>query len=110
MAQCNDKELTIQTPNRERAKNDVGGKEDDSTSGGRPSSRYNRGLQQGTRMYQTRATPHGRKKQDQVDTLHPRDPSLVRRSESPNALPYIKTSSKKIWTFSHQEGSIRCLL
>src|SRR6266571_5200489 len=74
------------------------------------SSRYTTCPQQGTRLHQTRATPHGRKGQDQIYALRPRVTGLARRSQSPNPLPYVQTSPKKIRPLSHQESSIRRIL
>src|SRR6266702_4962101 len=54
----------------------MGGKENDGPSSGRPSIRYTTRLQQGTGLHQTRTTPHGRKGQDQIYALRPRNPSL----------------------------------
>src|SRR6266702_3076342 len=88
----------------------MGGEKDNSPKSQRTTRRYEGSPQQGPRVYQTHAMPHGRKGQDQIHALHPRNPSLVRRGQSPNPLPYVQTSSEKIWTFSHQEGSIRCLV
>src|SRR6266702_975973 len=106
MAKRNNKEFPIQVTHGERTKNDMGGKKDDGPSSGRLPPRYTTCLQQGTRVYQTRTTPHGRKGQNQVYALHPRNTSLARRGQSPNPLPYIQTSSKKIRTLSHQKGPI----
>src|SRR6266702_2025299 len=88
----------------------MGGKEDDGPSSNGPSSRYTTRPQQGTRLHQTRATPYGRKGQDQVYALRPRITSLARRGKSPNPLPDIKASPEKIRAFSHQESSIRRIL
>src|SRR6266702_6853651 len=110
MAKRDDEELTIQVTHGKRTKDNMGGKENDSPSSRRPSSRYTTCLQQGTRLHQTRATPHGGKGQNQVYALHPRSTCLARRGKSSYSLPYIKASSKKIRTFPHQEGSIRRIL
>src|SRR6266702_869604 len=88
----------------------MGGKKDNSPKGRRTTSRYERSLQQGTGVHQTHATPHGRKGQNQVYALCPRDTSLARRGQSLDPLPYIKTSAKKIRPLSHQESSIRHIL
>src|SRR6266702_3227036 len=88
----------------------MGGKKDSGPSSRRLPSRYTTCLQQGARVHQTHATPHGRKGQNQIYALHPRNPSLVRRGQPPNPLPYLQISPQKIWTLSHQEGSIRCLV
>src|SRR6266702_8784823 len=88
----------------------MGGKENNGPSSRRPATRYTTRPQQGTRLHQTCTMPHGRKGQDQVYTLHSRNTHLARRGQSPNPLPYVQTSSEKIWTFSHQEGSIRHLI
>src|SRR6266702_1258148 len=110
MAKCDDKKLTIQTPDGKRAKDDMGGKENDGTSSGRTSPKHKGGPQQGTRLHQTCAMPHGGKGQDQIYALHPRNPHLARRGKSLYPLPHIKTCAEKIRTFSHQEGSIRCFI
>src|SRR6266702_1916978 len=110
MAKRNNEELTIQVAHGKRTEDDMGGKEDDGPSSNGPSSRYTTCPQQGTRLHQTRATPHGRKGQNQVYALRPGHTRLARRGKSSHSLPYIKTSSKKIRTFSHQEGSIRHFL
>src|SRR6266702_4294156 len=110
LAKRNDEELTIQVTHGERTKDDMGGKENDSPSSGRPSTRYTTCPQQGTRLHQTCTTPHGGKGQDQIYTLCPRDAGLARRGKSSHPLPHIKTRAEKIWTLSHQEGSIRRLL
>src|SRR6266702_6731566 len=110
MAKCNNKKLTVQAAHGKQTKDDMGGEKNDGPSSRRLPSRYTTCLQQGTRLHQTRAMPHGRKGQNQVYTLRRRDTSLVRRGQSPNPLPYIQTSPKKIWTISHQESSIRRLL
>src|SRR6266702_293978 len=88
----------------------MGGKKDSGPSSRRLPSRYTTCLQQGTRLHQTRATPHGRKGQNQIYALHPRNPSLARRSKSLNPLPHKQISAKKIRTFSHQKGPIRRLI
>src|SRR6266702_3262048 len=59
----NHEELTVQTTHGKRAKDNMGGKENDGPSSRRPSTRYATCPQQGTRLHQTRATPHGRKGQ-----------------------------------------------
>src|SRR6266571_3853098 len=110
VAKRNNKKLTIQVTYGKRTKNDMGGKKNDGPSSRRPSPRYTTCLQQGTRLHQTRAAPHGRKGQNQVYALRPRVTCLARRGQSPNPLPYIKTRSKKIRTFSHQKGSIRRII
>src|SRR6266702_1336589 len=110
MAECNNEELTIQTAHGKRAKDNMGGKEDNSPSSRRPSSRYTMCPQQGTRLYQTCATPHGGKGQNQIYALRPRITSLARRGQSPNPLSDIKASPEKIRAFSHQESSIRRIL
>src|SRR6266702_4354631 len=88
----------------------MGGRKDDGPSSNGPPPRYTACPQQGTRMHQTRATPHGRKGQDQIYALRPRNPSMVRRGQSPYPLSHVKTSAKKIWPLSHQESSIRRFL
>src|SRR6266702_6059799 len=88
----------------------MGGEKDNGSKSRQTTSRYEGSLQQGTGVYQTRAMPHGRKGQDQIYALRPGNSSLVRRGKSPYPLPYVQTSSEKIWTFSHQEGSIRRLV
>jgi len=79
VAKGDNKKLTIQAAHGKRTKNDMGGKENNSPSSRRPPSRYTTCLQQGTRMHQACATPHGRKGQDQIYALHPGDTSLARR-------------------------------
>src|SRR6266568_7170759 len=88
----------------------MGRKKDGGPDSRRPTTRYTTCPQQGTRLYQTRATPHGRKGQDQIYALRPRITSLARRGQSPNPLPDIKASPEKIRAFSHQESSIRRIL
>src|SRR6266581_3267571 len=85
----------------------MGGKEDNGPGSGRMTPRYTTCPQQGTRLHQTRATPHGRKGQNQVYALRPRITCLARRGQSPNPLPYVQASPEEIRTFPYQEGSIR---
>ena len=110
MAQRDNKKLTIQTPDGKQAKNNMGREEDNSADSHQMTPRYKGSPQQGTRVYQTRATPHGRKGQNQIYTLCPRNIGLARRGKSPNTLPHVKTCAQKIQTISHQESSIRCLI
>src|SRR6266702_6364703 len=88
----------------------MGGKENNGPKSRRTPPRYERSPQQGTRVYQTRATPHGGKGQNQVYALRPSITCLARRGQSPNPLPYVQVSSEEIRTFSHQEGSIRRII
>src|SRR6266702_1027340 len=110
MAKRNNEKLTIQVTHGKRAKNDMGGKKDDGPNGRGPPSRYTACPQQGTRLYQTRATPHGGKGKNQVYALRQRITRLVRRGKSPYPLPHVKASTEKIWPISHQESSIRRIL
>src|SRR6266702_3329914 len=107
VAKRNNKKLTIQVTYGKRTKNDMGGKKNDGPSSRRPSPRYTTCLQQGTRLHQAHATPHGGKRQNQVYALRTRNSCMARRGKSSHPLPHIKASAQKIWTISHQEGSIR---
>src|SRR6266702_4998989 len=88
----------------------MGGKADNGPKSRRTPPRYERGPQQGTRLHQTRATPYGRKGQDQIYALRPRDTRMARRGQSTYPLSHIKASTEEIRPLSHQESSIRRLL
>src|SRR6266702_1766152 len=105
-----DFQTLVQVAHGKRAKDDVGGKDNEGTLG-RPMTTRNKGSKgQGARMHQTRTAPDGRKRKNQVYALQDRGSGLARRGQSTYSLPKVKTSPEAIWTTPHQEGLIRRII
>src|SRR6266702_5944826 len=79
MAQRNHETVTIQAAHGKRAKDDMGGKDNEVAIGGSTTTTNKRSQREGARMHQTRTTTDGRKGPDQVYALQERSPSLARR-------------------------------